>query len=202
MAAASLSIFGLALTFLATTEMMIAGGYSSGQELTYIAEAGLEIGERELARIGDWNLVLNGTVRSAWVDGDSDVPRALEDGSQIVFNEATNRANCGKVAVCTPDEIIDTTDMRPWGRNNPRWQLFAFGSLNHALVAVWVADDPAENDDEPLVDGSAETNPGSGIVAVRAEAFGVGGAHKTAVSTVRRGAGFGSITRLSWAQFR
>jgi hypothetical protein len=53
-------------------------------------------------------------------------------------------------------------------------------------VVVWVADDPSENDNDPTVDGVAQTNPGSGVLSMRAEAFGPGGIHKVIETTVAR----------------
>jgi hypothetical protein len=172
--------------------MMIAGAYAEGQELTYAAEAGLEIAEQELRRVPDWNDVLAGAVRSTWID----------DGFLPTVSEATNIANCGKTTWCSAAEMDAVSDLRPWGTNNPRWQLFAFGELNHCYVVAWVGDDAAENDGDPLRDGVAGTNPGAGIVAVRSEAFGVGGGHKVVESTLRRTDGEADIHRLSWVQIR
>jgi len=85
---------------------------------------------------------------------------------------------------------------RPWGANNPRWQLYAYGHLRdllspHAVdssyyVIVMVADDPSENDNDPLRDGADSSNPGSGVLAVRAVAFGPRGARKAIEATVAR----------------
>ncbi len=202
MATALLSAAGLALALMASTEMMIASSYATGQELLYAAEAGLAIGQRELGRVADWNSVLTGQIRSAWVDGDPAVPRRLDDGSQVSLTDATNRANCGKPTACTFAETTTATEARPWGSNNPQWQLFAYGMLNHAVVVVWVGDDPADNDNDPFTDGTDETNPGTGIASVRAEAFGYGGGHRVIESTVRRDRGSGAVRRLSWAQIR
>ena len=49
-----------------------------------------------------------------------------------------------------------------------------------------VGDDPSENDGDPLQDGSDEDNPGAGVLALRAEAFGPGGAHRVIEATVAR----------------
>ena len=80
-----------------------------------------------------------------------------------------------------------STADRPWGRNNPRWTVYASGRLarllgeaapvTRAYVVVWVADDPSENDAQPLRDGQPPlvvnaanpVNPGQGaLVAARA----------------------------------
>jgi hypothetical protein len=191
MSVALLSALGLSLALVTSTEMLIAGAYAEGQELSYAAEGGLAIAEQELRRVPDWNDVLAGGVRSTWVD----------DGSSTTLSEATNIANCGKTTSCSVADMNALSDLRPWGTNNPRWQLFAFGELNRSYVVAWVGDDAAENDGDPLRDGSG-LNPGAGVVAVRSEAFGVGGGHKVVESTVRRTGGVAGISRLSWAQIR
>jgi hypothetical protein len=192
MSVALLSALGLALALMTSTEMMIAGAYAESQELSYAAEAGLEIAKQELRRVTDWNDVLVGAVRSTWID----------DGSSPTLAEATNIANCGKTTLCSAADMDAVSGLRPWGTNNPRWQLFAFGELNHSYVVAWVGDDAAENDGDPLRDGAAGLNPGAGIVAVRSEAFGVGGGHKVVESTVRRIDSGAGIHSLSWAQIR
>jgi hypothetical protein len=192
MSVALLSALGLALALVTSTEMMIAAAYADGQELSYAAEAGLEIAEQELRRVPDWNDVLAGAVQSTWID----------DGSSPTLGEATNIANCGKTTWCSTAEMDAVSDLRPWGTNNPRWQLFAFGELNRSYVVAWIGDDAAENDGDPLRDGSAGLNPGAGIVTVRSEAFGIGGGHKVVESTVRRTDSVAGISRLSWVQIR
>ena len=77
--------------------------------------------------------------------------------------------------------------------NNPRWQLYAWGRLADWLageaidaghyVVVLVADDPAETDGDPLVDGPG---PGFGVLLLRAEAFGPGGTHAVVEQTLAR----------------
>ena len=51
---------------------------------------------------------------------------------------------------------------------------------------VLVGDDPSETDGDPLTDGIGGTNPGSGVVALRAEAFGPHGTHRIIEATVAR----------------
>jgi hypothetical protein len=91
------------------------------------------------------------------------------------------------------------TDDRPWGPNNPRWQLFAYGSMRDMLptdtinsdtyVIVWIADDPSECDDNPLRDGEAcanGVNGGRGVLAMLAHAYGPGGSRRVIEVTVAR----------------
>ena len=81
--------------------------------------------------------------------------------------------------------------------NNPRWQPYAYGNLQDMLpstdtinspyfVVLMVADDPSENDNDSTKDGASQTNPGSGVLALRAEAFGPRGAHKVIEVTIAR----------------
>ena len=191
MAVALLSALGLALALVASTEMLIAASYAAAHELTYVAEGGLEIAEQELRRVPDWNAVLAGAIQSTWIDRVSPT-----------ITEATNMANCGKPTACMAAEMDAISERRPWGVNNPRWQLFAFGPMNGSYVVAWVSDDAAENDGDPLRDGAAGENPGAGIVAVRSEAFGIGGGHKVVESTVRRSGAGDGISRLSWVEIR
>ena len=154
------------------------------------ADGGIEIAAQELLEIADWNAVLNGTVLSRFVDGPAAGTRRLSDGGTVSLSAATAAAN---------------SEARPWGANNPRWQLFAFGLLGPTnYLVVWVADDPTENDGDPTRDGLDGSNPGAGIVAIRAEAFGTRRARKVVEATVRRGpiASVESVEMLSWQEVR
>jgi hypothetical protein len=60
-------------------------------------------------------------------------------------------------------------------------------SINSSYyVVVMIADDPSENDGNPLQDGASQSNPGAGVIAMRAEAFGPKGAHKIIELTLAR----------------
>ena len=112
------------------------------------------------------------------------------------LTQATNMVNCGKVATCSVADMNASTEDRPWGTNNPRWNLYAYGTLNNIIstgtvnssvyVIVWVGDDQSENDDDPMTDGNAQTNPGSGVLAMHVEAFGPQGTHKVLEVTVAK----------------
>jgi len=92
------------------------------------------------------------------------------------------------------------TAERPWGTNNPRWQLYAYGPLDQMLptdtinsamyVIVWVADDPSEGDAKPLVDGSPNVdgtaNAGKGVLSLLAHAYGPNGVKRVIEVTVAR----------------
>jgi hypothetical protein len=187
---------GLMLVLNTSIETMIAGNFRSGQEALYAADAGAERVMDELMSASDWNNILRGAERSVFVDDSPPGTRTLSDGSTIDLVKATNLLNCGRAGACTPAEMDAVTADRPWGLNNPRWALYAYGPLSTLLatntinsslyVAVWVGDDPCENDGDPTADGDSESNPGSGTAMIHAEAFGPGETHKLLEATVRR----------------
>lgn len=190
---------GIALVLTTTTETSIAANFRDGGEALYAADAGVERVMQDLLTVSDWNKVLQGTIQSAFIDGAPSGTRTLGDGTAIDLAQATSMINCGKTTACGASEMNAFTDERPWSTNNPRWQLYAYGPLEDILtgstaasinsqmyVIVWIGDDPSENDDDPTTDGNASTNPGSGVLALRAEAFGPGGAHRVIETTVAR----------------
>ena len=191
---------GTALVLTTMTETKIAGNYRSGSEALYAADAGVERVMQDLLTVPNWNDILNGTVTSAFIDGAPSGQRTLPDGTKIDLTEATNVVRCGKIA-CSAADLDAITDERPWGKNNPRWQLYAYGQLDDILptgtitsreyVIVWIADDPSENDDDPLTDGAAPTNGaadnfGRGVISMLAQAFGPDGATRTIEVTAAR----------------
>lgn len=196
MATLLLSALGLALVMTTTTESMIAGNYTSSQEALYAADAAIERTILDVLTVPDWNSMLTGATRSAFVDGAPNGTRTLTDGAILDLTEATNMANCGKVTTCSVADMNTVTDDRPWGANNPRWQLYGYGPVNQLLptgtlnsnmyLIVWVADDPSEDDNDPTTDGNNANNKGSGVITLRAEAFGPGGAHKVIEVTLSR----------------
>ena len=196
MATMLLSALGLGLVLTTTTEVLIVGNYRNAQQGLYAADAALERVLPDLVAVPNWDPILRGEVRSAFVDGASSGARLLSDGSSLDLTAATNRANCGKATTCTIAEMNASTDDRPWGANNPRWKLFAHSRVDALLsngmvsspvyVVVWVADDPTENDADPAKDGSTRGNPGRGMVAVRAAAYGPKGTHKVIETTLGR----------------
>lgn len=196
MAMLLLAALGVALVLTTSSETLISGNFRNAQEALYSADAAIERAMDDLLSVPDWNQVLNGSTRSAFVDGPPSGARMLPDGSPLDLGQAVNMANCQKTASCSASDLVANTPQRPWGANNPVWQLFAYGPLNSLLpsrtinspyyVVVLAADDPSENDGDPLHDGAAQDNPGTGVLSVRAEAYGPRGAHKIIEMTVAR----------------
>jgi hypothetical protein len=64
-------------------------------------------------------------------------------------------------------------------------------------VIVLVADDPSENDGDPLRDGTTTNNPGLDRLAVRAESLGPRGAHQAIEATGGADCHWASLGRRS-----
>lgn len=215
MAMMLMAALGAALVMTTMSETSISGNYSRANEALYAADAAMERAVDDLLTVPDWNKLLNGSTQSAFVDGAPSGLRTLPDGSTIDIGQALNMANCGKVTACSAADLTAYTPTRPWGANNPVWQAYAYGPLNTIIstgtvnsqfyVMVMVADDPSETDNNPQLDGvvactggedwsgyvagnpaTAPCNPGTGVISLRAEAFGPRGAHKIVEMTVAR----------------
>ena len=199
MATTLMLALGSALVLLSSSEMAIAANFRGSNEATYAADAILERALIDLRQSTDWTAVLSGLETSSFVDGAPGGVRALTDGSTVDLAEIRNLANCQKKTACSDAEMNAVTNERPWGANNPRWVLYAYGPLGSIpqtaaassafYVVALVADDPSENDDDPSRDGASGAgppNPGAGVVALRAEAFGPRNVHRVMQTIVRR----------------
>ena len=205
MATMLMTALGVALILTTSSETMITANYRNGQEALYAADAALERAMDDILTVPDWNNLLNGTTQSAFIDGAPSGTRSLPDGTQIDLSQLLSLANCGKVTSCSPGDLTaNLTGSRPWGANNPVWQLYAYNRLDAIVpsgtvnsqyyVVVLVADDPSDNDDDPTHDGlgpapefdQTKPNPGLGVLSLRAEAFGPRGAHKVIEMTVAK----------------
>jgi hypothetical protein len=222
---------GTALILTTSTESRITRNFRISSEALYAADAVLERAVDDMFAIEDWDTMLSGAAQSAFIDGPPSGARALADGQHIDVGEIVNLANCRRTTACSNADMDAVTADRPWGSNNPRWQPFAWGYLdditptgtvNSPFYAVMmVGDDSSENDGNPLRDGStpcaqepaAGCNPGAGVLALRAEAFGPFGAHKILEATVSRtdadrqqddnnGNGRAGVRILSWREVR
>lgn len=194
MTLALLMALGLGLMVTTTTESSLSVNNRDSTEAFYTADAGIERVMQDLLLVPDWNSILQGTVQSPFIDGPPSGVRTLpHDSGQINLTSMTNMLNCERTTSCSAADMDAYTTTRPWGANNPRWRLYAYGpaqdligstTVNSAMyLVVWVADDPSEDDGNPDMDGAGT---GKGIISLRAEAFGPGGAHRTIESTVAR----------------
>ncbi len=215
-----LQVLGAMLVLSALSETYIAAHVRDGIESLHAADAGLERAVVALEGLPDWDAALAGAAASVFVDGAPGV-RHMADGTVVDLNATTNRMRCGMPAGCSDASMQATTGERPWGRNNPRWQLFAYGPVRRivssdgvdstAYVVVWLADDPSENDGNPLADGgdperidaSNLANMGRGVVRLTATAYGPGTARRTLEATVvRAGPPLSRVRTMAWGEIR
>jgi Tfp pilus assembly protein PilX len=183
-----LMALGIALVATTMTESKISGNYANGAEALYAADAGVERAMQDLLTVPDWNNVLQAGVRSSFIDGEPGA-RTLPDGTSLNLIQLTNTINCGKTSTCSDTDFNTITEERPWGTNNPRYSLYAYGPLSDMLptgtidsnmyVVLWVGDDPAETD------GLATTDS-NGVLSLLAYAFGPGGSRRIIEVTVAR----------------
>ncbi len=205
-----MTALGMALMLVSETETLIGANYRDSVEASYVADAGIERVMQDVLSIPDWNAILTSpdNVRAGVTSGfiDATLTPTLPDGRTINLQSATNMINCNKTSACSDAEMDANDGERQWTKNNPRFRLFAWGPVNDLnptptlnspfYVAVWIADDGAENDDNPSLDGGPvsaawqadglDKNSGSGVLTLRAEAFGPGGAHRVIETTVAR----------------
>lgn len=183
MATMLLTALGLTLVLTSNTETMISANYRNSQEALYAADAAVERVVQDLLLIPRWNDILAGgspTQVSATPSGflDSTTTPSIPASGQVI-----------NLVTATQSMQTATDNLNLWGPNNPTWRLFASGPLssmlpNHVIdsqmyIAVWVADDPADNDGNPLADSN-------GTLTLHAEAYGPGGTRKVLEVTVAR----------------
>jgi hypothetical protein len=182
-----LSALGLGLTLAVFMDRLATGNMSGSVAMFYAADAGIELAARELARRADWDAVLAGGDTSAFTDGAPGGIRNIAGGGTVDLGSATNLLNCGVPTNCTLAQMDASSRDRPWGANNPRWRLFAFGPMQQfapllrpppCYLAVWIADDSRERDGDPQSDAAEVGEPGHGIVRVHAEVFGARGSRR------------------------
>ena len=196
---ALVAAIGLGLVLTTSLDPLAARNYETSWAAAFAADAGVAIAAHELAAIADWDLVLGGQTVSS-VLNQSATTVELPSGSSAGLAELTNLATCGHTAACSATEADAFTSERPWGPNNPRWQLFGHGRLDQLVsagsgvspieVVVWVGDDPADVDGNPYRDTqpgpAGEWRPGACVLAIRAEAFAPRFGHRTVVATLGR----------------
>jgi len=201
---------GGALVLVTITETTIAANFRSGVEAFYAADGAVARVMPELSMAADWDVVLAGHATSALVDGPPGGMRDLGGGATLDLTAATHLVRCDRSDVCSDAAMDAVSEERPWGRNNPRWQLYAYGRVPDVLAApdgparlyvvVWVGDDPFEVDGDPLRDGARESAPGHGRLSVRAHAYGAQGIRRGVEAVVeRRG---DALRIISWREVR
>jgi hypothetical protein len=187
MAMMLLTALGAGVVMVSNTETAIASNYRNAQEGLYGADAAAERVVQDLLLVPRWNDILGGLEHSSFVDGGPEGQKTIPGGGRITLSAAGG----GPSATAELQRETDTANL--WGANNPQWRLFAWGPLSEMLpggndidspmyVAVWVGDDPADNDNDPLSDSN-------GTLTLHAEAYGPSGTRKVVEVTVARTSG-------------
>jgi hypothetical protein len=182
----------------------VTATYRDGLEVLYGTEAALERVLPDLVVEDDFNRVLTGAVTSSFTDGPPGL-RRLPDATFTDLHALTAMVNCGRVA-CQDAELDAAREDRPWGRNNPRWQLYGYGQLpgdSRVYAVVWVADDPSETDQDPMTDGGegdGAENPGRGRLSLLAHGFGPAGTRRVVEATIVRN--HDGLRMISWREVR
>jgi hypothetical protein len=186
-----LSAIGLALVMAAVADVQASGNLRSARIAFYAADAAIERVLPDLHH-ADWDLVLSGALTSRFADGPAGGGRTLPDGRTLVLDEVLNLANCGVRTACGEAAMSAVTEDRPWGADNPRWRLFAWGPFSSLAgpeaapyLVVMVADDPLDSDGDPARDARG-ASPGRGVLLVRAVAHDRGGASRVIEASVAR----------------
>ena len=179
-----------ALIPLTSSETAISAHHRRAAQTLYAAEAALEWVLQELQPVDSWDALLAGSRRSALWAGPT--TQRLAGGATLDLGRMTvelQRRGAGASGA---------------GRGL-RWRLHAHGPLSAILprepslgllrVAVWLADDPAETDDDPARD----TN---GVVLLHAAGVGPSLAQRAVQATLRRSDAADRVTLASWTLVR
>jgi hypothetical protein len=189
-----LTAIGLGLALIVMMDNLATGNLRGSVAMLYAADAAIELAARELSFLDDWNAVLSGQSRSAFADGEPTGVRPIPGGGALDLGVVTNQLNCAREDDCSDAQMDANSRERPWGPNNARWRLYTYGPLGRIVqfarpadcyVVVWVADDSREGDGDATRDAAAN-EPGHGVLRVRAQAYGAGGARRAVEAEILR----------------
>jgi len=197
-----------ALVAVMSTETTISATFREGAIVLAATDAAVARALGDLAKAPDISAALAGTAASTFLDGAATGVRRLPDGTMLDLVEATNIERCG-ASSCTDSGIDAITAERPWGVNNPRWQVYGSGWLSDVAPAaaaprvylvMWIGDDPLESDSDPLTDDVDVDSAGHEVVLLRVAAYGAYSVRRRIEVVARREDGMVRIT--SWREIR
>ena len=180
-----LSGIGLGMTTASSAERQISSNARGAASIAMAAGAVVEGVIGEFAGAADWTPFVSGARASIFNAGSHQVTAA----SRTPLNLDTITAEIQSDAAATYQ----------LGANTPSWRLFGWGPLttlvglpagdSGAYVAVWVADDPADDDGNAAEDAN-------GVIMLHGEAFGFGASRASADVVLKRTAAGPRV--LSW----
>ena len=165
-----------AFALLARSETMTAGNVRRAREAVHAADAIIQRAMQELESPA-WDDVLSGGVDSSLTDGSASEVRRFGTIQVILC--------CGAGSLTAR---VQAGSDGSWARpsDGPVWRLYAWGPFQQIAgagstlyVALWIADDRAEADGNPLVDSN-------GAIRLHAEAFGPSGVRRAVGAVVAR----------------
>ncbi len=140
----------------------------------YAAEAALALAAAELGSLPDWSVALNGSERSAFRA--ATLTPVMPDGATIDLSAISGQLRTSGSGATSAGRGLE-------------WRLFAYGPLGGWaplpagygpwVVAVWIADDAADPDPDPALDGN-------GAIVAHAAAFGPRRARRAVQATLVR----------------
>jgi hypothetical protein len=166
------------LAMIARVESMVSAHFRQRREAAAAAAAAVEVALQELRVVPDWTAVLDGSRPARFAAGSAGETRQLPGGPVTVC--------CGSGSLTDRLRIATGLPWTPFG-----WSTLAgltgAGPDGTPFVVVWVADDEADGDGDPLTDGNA-------TVRVFAQAIGPSGGRRAIEATIERGpAGAGGV---------
>jgi hypothetical protein len=210
MATLLMTTLGSALLMICITETKISAHYRLSVEALYGADAAIERAIVDLRALPNWDNALSGVVTSSFTDGPPAGTRQLP-GRTIDLTVLTNNLRCGKPS-CSDDDVSTFSTERPWGRNNPLWQPYAWGPIRQDMtgsasdissyIVVWIGDDQDDVDGDPLHDDPTSTNSGHGVVALIAHAYGPEQVRRVVAATIIRPSTAPQLKVVSWREVR
>lgn len=205
-----LSTLALGVALATSAEPPTAGALHEKLKMTRAAESAVALAVASLAQHADWTAAPGGGLGASFTDGAPGV--RVVGGATLDLIAETHLRTCGRVTACDDAATAAHAAARPWGGQNPRWQLLlhqplaaldaAAGSVCPCYLVAWVADDPADADGDPRRDAPPGV-PGHGVLLVRGAAFGGTGALAEVEALVaqpcrRSAASCGGIRVQSW----
>jgi hypothetical protein len=170
----AVSAVATAVTTIALMDLKLAATARDRAETAAFASAAAEVATMALSHDPDWSAVLSGAITRELPGAGGVV--AIRGRERLDLDAETRLLQAGQDARST------------WGANTPHWRLYMHGELGELFspspvlapyVAVWVADDEAEQDGAPDADSN-------GRLEVRADAFGRQGSRHAVLVTLRR----------------
>jgi len=180
-----LSGIGLGMAAATSSERQVAANARSAETISLAAASVVEGVIGEVAAAPSWSPLVSGAATSVF-----------NAGSHQVLTPSRMTINLDTI---TAEIQADAMSAYPVGMNTPVWRLYGWGPLttlaglpagdSGAYVAVWVADDPSDNDGNPAADAN-------GVIMLHGEAFGYGASRASAELVLKRTAAGPRV--LSW----